>query len=109
MWFEAKHCYFKHQAKIKKKFKNISLSLSKRYHADYLKFGHVDEGPTFREEEVLDDDKEILVVNVEKFTRLHDATQVYSLESVQIHGILYKPDKDAFVNLVKMACQSLAG
>lgn len=48
------------------------MLLLKRYYVDYLKFGYVDEGFIFREEEVFDDDKEILVVNVEKFIRFYD-------------------------------------
>ena len=54
MRFEAKHAYFKDQAKIIKNFKNLPLSLSRRYQfslcADYINVSKEDHGPIFRKE-----------------------------------------------------------
>ena len=112
MRFEAKHAYFKDQAKIIKNFRNLPLSLSRRYLsslcADYINFGKEDQGPIFRKEmsfgtakALFGEEKEIVVTNVERFTgvgSLHDVAEIYLLDSVQIHGTLYKPDKDTFLN-----------
>lgn len=112
MRFEAKHAYFKDQAKIIKNFRNLPLSLSRRYLsslcADYINFGKEDQGPIFRKKMsfgtakgLFDEEKEIVVTNVERFTgvgSLRDVAEIYLLDSVQIHGTLYKPDKDTFLN-----------
>lgn len=112
MRFEAKHAYFKDQAKIIKNFKNLPLSLSRRYQfslcADYINVSKEDHGPIFRKEMafgsakvLLGEDMENVVTNVERFTgvgSLCDVTEIYSLGSVQIHGTLYKPDNDSFLN-----------
>ena len=67
-----------------------------------------DHGPIFRKEMafgsakvLLGEDMENVVTNVERFTgvgSLCDVTEIYSLGSVQIHGTLYKPDNDSFLN-----------
>lgn len=112
MRFEAKHAYFKDQAKIIKNFKNLPLSLSRRYQfslcADYINFSEEDHGPIFRKEmafgsakALFGEDKENVVINVERFTgvgSLRDVTEIYSLNSVQIHGTLYKTDNNSFLN-----------
>ena len=112
MRFEAKHAYFKDQAKILKNFKNLPLSLSRRYQsslcADYISFSKADQGPIFRKEmsfgytkALFGEEKDIVVTTVERFTgvgSLCDVTEIYSLDSVKIHGTLYKPDKDSFLN-----------
>lgn len=109
--FEAKHAYFKDQARIIKNFKNLPLTLAKRYQssvrADYVRLNREDKGPLFREEikfgvskELFGDDRETALSNIERFYELGrvNGITVYSLDSVQIHGTLYKPDKDAFLN-----------
>ena len=117
MRFEAKHAYFKDQAKIIKNFKNLSLSLSKRYLsslcADYISFNKEDQGPIFRDEmsfgatkELFGEDSQNAKTNIERFNgagSLHDITGIFSLDSVQIHGTLYKPDKNSFLNF---GCQN---
>lgn len=109
--FEAKHAFFKDQARIIKNFKQLPLSLSKRYQssvqADYVKLNKEDEGPLFREEvkfgvskELFGDDRETALSNIHRFYELgsHDGITIYSLDSVNVHGTLYKPDKDAFLH-----------
>ena len=112
MRFEAKHAYFKDQAKIIKNFKNLPLPLSRRYQfslcGDYINFSEEDHGPIFRKEmafgsakALFGEDKENVVINVERFTgvgSLRDVTEIYSLNSVQIHGTLYKTDNNSFLN-----------
>ena len=52
--FEAKRAYFKDQARIIKNFKQLPLSLSRRYRssvqADYVRLNKEDKGPLFRED-----------------------------------------------------------
>ena len=108
--FEAKHAYFKDQARIIKNFKNLPLTLAKSYQssvrADYVRLNREDKGPLFKEEikfgvskELFGDDRETALSNIERFYELgRVGITVYSLDSVQIHGTLYKPDKDAFLN-----------
>jgi len=50
--FEAKHAYFKDQARIIKNFINLSLTLAKSYQssvrADYVRLNRENQGPLFR-------------------------------------------------------------
>ena len=64
--FEAKHAYFtyfKDQARITKNFKQLPLSLSRRYRssvqADYVRLNKEDKGPLFREDIKFEVSKEL--------------------------------------------------
>ena len=96
---------------IIKNFKQLPLSFSKRYpssvQADYVRPNKEDEGPLFREEvkfgvskELFGDGRETALSNIHRFYELgsHDGITIYSLDSVNVHGSLYKPDKDAFLH-----------
>lgn len=112
MRFEAKHAYFKDQAKIIKNFKNLPLSLSKRYlsslQADYIKLDDTDEGPLFRDDmnfgvsgQLYGDEIESAKRDIERFYgvgSVDGTAQIYLLYSVQIYGTLYKQHKNAFLN-----------
>ena len=105
MRFEAKHAYFKDQAKIIKNVKNLPLSLSRRYQfslcTDYINVSKEDHGPIFRKEMVFGsakvlfgEDKDNVVANVERFTgvgSLCGVTEIYTLGSLQIPGTLCLP------------------
>ena len=93
--FEGKHAYFKDQGRIIKNFKQLPLSLSRRYRssvqADYVRLNKEDKGPLFREDikfgvskELFGDDRETALSNIERFYELgsHDGITVYSLDSV---------------------------
>ncbi|KAK2555549.1 hypothetical protein P5673_022892 [Acropora cervicornis] len=111
MRFEAKHAYFKDQAKIIQNFKNLPLSLSKRYQssvqADYVMLGRDDPGPLFKDEVKFGNSKELqgsdcqdAMSDIKRFYDLGinwDLTKVYSVDSVCIHGTLYKPDQHSFL------------
>ena len=110
MRFEAKHAYFKDQAKIIRNLKNLPLSLSKRYQssvqADYVMLGRDDPGPLFKDEVKFGNFKELqgsdcqdAMLDLKRLYDLDinwDVTKVYSLDSVCIHGTLYKPDQHYF-------------
>ena len=75
--FEGKHAYFKDQGRIIKNFKQLPLSLSRRYRSSVqavVRLNKEDKGPLFREDikfgvskELFGDDRETALSNIERF------------------------------------------
>lgn len=111
MRFEGKHAFFKDEANIVRNFKNLPLSLSKRYltslYADHIKLGDADKSPLFMQskrfggvKELHGDERANAVNVIERFygQGLLQGKEVYRVGSVEILGILYKPSNKAFLH-----------